>query len=203
MRKHCTMTELLALREGEGTAWAREHLDGCSFCRRELELLHGRAAALRALPAIRPPRDRWSVVREQAVREQRGTRLRRAGWGVLALAASVTLMVGVRALNGPEGSSPGVAEMAMTPELSELMARSRELEAALESYGTDGRVLNARAAGIIAGLEDRIAVVDAGIGQAGGGRDTRSDLVDLWRSRVDLMDALVNAHVTRAAYVGF
>jgi len=201
MRKHCTMTELLALREGEGTAWAREHLDGCSFCQRELELLHGRAAALRALPAIRPPRDRWTVVREQAVREQRGTRLRRAAWGVLALAASVTLTVGVKALNSPDGAS--VEGTAPAPELTELMAQSRELEAALESYGTDGRVLNARAAGIIAGLEDRIALVDAGIVQAGGRRDTRGDLVDLWRNRVDLMDALVNAHVTRAAYVGF
>jgi hypothetical protein len=203
MRKHCTMTELLALREGEGTAWAREHLDGCSFCQRELELLHGRAAALRALPAIRPPRDRWSVVRERAVRDQRGTKLRRAAWGALALAASVTLMVGVKALNAPAGSGPGLEAMAVTPELSALMSQSRELEAALESYGTDGRVLNARAAGIIAGLEDRIAVVDAGIVQAGARRDTRTDLVDLWRSRVDLMDALVNAHVTRAAYVGF
>jgi hypothetical protein len=203
MRKHCTMNELLALREGEGTAWAREHLDGCSFCRRELELVHGRVAALRALPALRPPRDRWTVVREQAVREQRGSRLRRAAWGALALAASVTLMVGVKALNSPDGSTPGLEATAATPELTDLMAQSRELEAALESYGTEGRVLNARAAGIIAGLEDRIAVVDAGIVQAGTRRDTRGDLVDLWRSRVNLMDALVNAHVTRAAYVGF
>jgi hypothetical protein len=202
MRKHCTMSELLALRAGEGTAWAREHLEGCGFCQRELELLHGRVAALRALPAIRPPRDRWTVVREQAAREQRGSKLRRAAWGALALAASVTLMVGVRALNAPHGL-PGAEAAALTPELTELMARSRELEAALENYGTDGRVLNARAAGIIAGLEDRIAVVDAGIVQAGGRPDTRDDLVDLWRSRVDLMDALVNAHVTRAAYVGF
>jgi hypothetical protein len=202
MRKHCTMTELLALREGEGTAWAREHLDGCSFCQRELELLHGRVAALRALPAIRPPRDRWTAVREQAVREQRGTRLRRAGWGVLALAASVTLIVGVRALNAPDGSGPGVAEMAVTPELSDLMALSRDLEAALQRYGTEGRVLSARTAGIIADLETGIAAVDAGITDARS-RGTQNDLVDLWRSRVDLMDALVNAHVTRAAYVGF
>jgi len=202
MRQHCTMNELLALREGEGTAWAREHLDGCSFCRRELELLHGRAAALRALPAIRPPRDRWSVVREQAVREQRGTRLRRAAWGALALAASVTLIVGVRAL-GPGGATgaDGV-QVATTPELSDLMARSRNLEAALQNYGTDGRVLSARTAGIIADLETGIAAVDAGINDART-RGTQNDLVDLWRSRVDLMDALVNAHVTRAAYVGF
>jgi hypothetical protein len=198
MRKHCTMHELLALREGEGAAWAREHLDGCSYCQRELTLLHGRVAALRALPSVRPPRDRWAVVREQASREQRGRRLRGAGWGLLALAASLTLIVGVRAL-GPDR----VEQVATSPELSELMAQSRELEAALRSYGTEGRVLNARTAGIIADLEDRIAMVDAGIVQVGAQRNARGDLVTLWRNRVDLMDALVNAHVTRAAYVGF
>jgi hypothetical protein len=105
-------------------------------------------------------------------------------------------------LNAPDGSGPGVAEMAVTPELSDLMALSRDLEAALQRYGTEGRVLSARTAGIIADLETGIAAVDAGITDARG-RGTQNDLVDLWRSRVDLMDALVNAHVTRAAYVGF
>jgi hypothetical protein len=199
-RKHCTMSELLALKGGEGAAWAREHVDGCPFCQRELELLHGRVAALRALPALRPPRDRWAVVRERAGRERRGVRLRRAGWAGVALAASVTLMVGVRAWEVRRTESQ---VQAASPELRDLMAQSRDLEAALQSYGTEGRVLNARAAGIIADLEDRIALVDAGIVQAGTRREARSDLVDLWRSRVDLMDALVNAHVTRAAYVGF
>jgi hypothetical protein len=202
MRKHCTMHELLALREGEGAAWAREHLDGCTYCQRELELLHQRVAALRALPSVQPPRDRWAVVREQASREQRGRRVRRAGWGILALAASLTLIVGVRAL-GPDWSAQEEVAAATSPELADLMAQSRELEAALRSYGTEGRVLSARTAGIIADLEDRIAVVDAGIVQTGSRRGTGDDLVDLWRSRVGLMDALVNAHVTRAAYVGF
>jgi hypothetical protein len=202
MRKHCTMSELLALKEGQGSAFTREHVDGCSFCRRELELVHGRVAALRALPAMRPPRDRWAVIREQAAHEQRGRRLRRAGWGVLALAASVTVIVGVRALDSGPDAYPA-AEVALTPELTDLVARSRELEAALRTWGTDGRVLNARAAGIIADLEDRIDFVDAGIIQASGRRESRDDLVNLWRTRVDLMDALVSAHVTRAAYVGF
>ena len=44
MRKHCTMSELLALKDGEGSAWAREHLEGCGYCRREMELLHGGVA---------------------------------------------------------------------------------------------------------------------------------------------------------------
>jgi hypothetical protein len=148
---------------------------------------------------MRPPRDRWSVIRENAAREQRGAKLRKAAWGALALAASLTLMVGVRSWVDRRTGDP----VAATPELTELMSQSRELEAALRSYGTEGRVLNARAAGIIADLEDRIDFVDAGIIQASGRRESRDDLVNLWRTRVDLMDALVSAHVTRAAYVGF
>jgi hypothetical protein len=200
MRKHCTMSELLAVRDGEGSAWAREHLEGCSFCQRELELVHQRVAALRALPSARPPRDRWAAVREQALRQRRVSRVRRGGWSVLAIAAGLVLMVGVRQWSG-DGPAPGVAEAA--PELAELMDQSRQLEAALREYGTEGRVLNARAAGIIADLEDRIAVVDAGIVQASARRQIPNELVDMWRSRVSLMDALVGAHVTRAAYVGF
>jgi hypothetical protein len=201
MRKHCTMSELLALKDGEGTAWAREHVDGCGYCQRELELLHARVAALRALPAIRPPRDRWAVVREQAIRTQRVSRFRRAGWGVLALAASVSLIVGVQTW-GPGGAGDGSVAEAEPPELAALVAQSRELEAALQEYGTDGRVLNARTAGIIADLESGIAVVDAGIMEARA-RGSQDELVDLWRNRVNLMDALVSAHVTRTAYVGF
>jgi hypothetical protein len=128
--------------------------------------------------------------------------LRRAGWGMMALAASVALIVGVRERNpGGAGGAPMALE-AEAPELAELVAQSRELEAALQEYGTDGRVLNARTAGIIADLETGIATVDAGIMEARA-RGSQDDLVDLWRSRVNLMDALVSAHVTRTAYVGF
>jgi len=83
------------------------------------------------------------------------------------------------------------------------MAQSRQLETTLQTYDPAGRVLNARAAGVIADLEDRIALVDAGISQMTARNGSRDDLISLWRDRVDLMDALVNAHVTRAAYVGF
>lgn len=198
MRKHCTMTELLAIRDGEGTTWTRAHVDECHFCRQELELLYQRVSALRSLPAHRPPRDRWTVIREQAVRDRRGRTVRRVGFGTLALAAGIALLIGVRAVDFPGGASSDA-----DPQLTALMTQSRELEATLRSYGTDGRVLNGRAAGIIADLEDRIALVDAGINQVGAGGGPPDQLIGLWQDRVDLMDALVSAHVTRAAYVGF
>lgn len=198
MRKHCTMSEMLAVRDGEGTAWARAHVDDCAFCREELDLLYRRVAALRALPTPRPPRDRWTVIRAQAVRERRGRVLRRSAWGALAAAAAIAVLLGVRTV-GVIGPTPAVGQT----ELDALMEQSRTLEATLRTYDPEGRVLNARAAGIIADLEDRIALVDAGISQMTAHDGAREDLIGLWRDRVDLMNALVNAHVTRATYVGF
>jgi hypothetical protein len=192
------MAELLGIRDGEGTAWARSHAEDCRYCREELDLLYQRAAALRTLPTHRPPRDRWPVVREQVMRERRRGGVRRMTYGALALAAGVALVVGVRALDLSVGA-PSAAEA----EITALMTRSQELETALQRYGTEGRVLSGRAAGIIADLEDRIALVDAGINQVGAGGGPPEQLIGLWQDRVDLMDALVSAHVTRAAYVGF
>jgi hypothetical protein len=192
------MSELLAVRDGEGAAWARAHVDECAFCREELDLLYRRVAALRALPAQRAPRDRWPAIRAQAVRERRGRVLRRSGWGALAAAAGVALLLGVRTV-GVLGPTPAMGQT----ELDALMDESRTLEATLRSYDPEGRILNARAAGIIADLEDRIALVDAGISQVTTRGGAREDLIGLWRDRVDLMNALVNAHVTRATYVGF
>ena len=198
MRKHCTMSELLAVRDGEGAAWARAHLDECPHCQGELNLLHQRVAALRALPTHRPPRDRWAAIRAQTARARRSRMTRRVSFGALAAAATIAVLLGIRGV-GVIGPTPAVGQT----ELEILMAQSRQLEATLVSYDPEGRVLNARAAGIIADLEDRIALVDAGISQVTARGGSRDDLLSLWRDRVDLMDALVNAHVSRATYVGF
>ena len=85
---HCTMDDLLALRAGEGTTWARRHLEGCAVCRAEVEALYQRVAQLKALPARRPARDRWPAVREAVLAERRR---RRERWGVSGLAAAAAL----------------------------------------------------------------------------------------------------------------
>ena len=51
MLTHCTMHDLIALRDGAGSAAARRHLAGCTPCATELERLNQRVAAMRALPA--------------------------------------------------------------------------------------------------------------------------------------------------------
>lgn len=193
MLMHCSMEDLLAIRDGEGTAAAREHVSRCEVCREELDQIHQRVAALKALPAVRPPRDRWPGIRDAVLSARRKRRWIAGGWLSLAAAAVLVLAVGLGRGVG-EGSSQDVT-------LQQLMAQSYDLEDALRMLDPTSRVLNGRAASAIAELEDRIALLDAEISEAQA-RSDAGEIKELWRRRVDLMGALVNLHVTRAAYVG-
>ena len=197
---HLSMETLVGLREAglePGDAAAREHLDGCALCRGEVERLHQRVARLKALPALRPSRDRWPAVRDRWRAERRRHRARFAGLTGLAAAASVALAVGVSTLRQPQS--------ALTPaEIQQAMVRSRDLESALDRINPESRMLDGRTAGIAQKLEDRIARVDRELEMAElmeqQSRD--AELLKLWRERVGLLDALVDVHVTRASYVG-
>ena len=190
---HCTMEELLALRANEGSVWGRQHLDDCPVCRAELEALYQRVAQLKALPTIGPARDRWPVVRERVIGARaRGRRL----WVARGLAAAA-LIAGV-AVFRPFGGTSAYAD-----ELERAKRQSASLEAELQRYDPDSRVVSGRAASAAAELEDRIATVDGWLAQlnaAPAGPDPQ--LVKLWEDRVNLMQQLVDVHVTNAAYVG-
>jgi hypothetical protein len=191
---HCTMDDLLALRAGEASVWARQHADTCAACRAELDALYQRVAQLKALPARRPARDRWPVVRD-SLRDQ--GRRRRDRWGVwsLAAAAAVAGLVVFRPFwTGPVAGA----------ELARAKEESATLEQQLQRYHLDGRVTSGREAALAAALEDRIAVIDgelAGVG-APDPEAGPTELVKLWQQRVDLMEQLVSVRVTRATYVG-
>ena len=76
---HLTLETLVSLREAgsePGAAAAREHLDGCSECRAEMERLHQRVARLKALPALCPGRDQWPRVATRVLAERRWRRTR-------------------------------------------------------------------------------------------------------------------------------
>ena len=196
MLRHLTMSELIALRDNEGTAMAREHLSSCDICSTEFERLHQRVAALKSLPEFRPPRDRWDAVRSQVVGERRRTR-RWIGLSGVAAAAVVALAVGVSQI------ATRNAESAAEQQMVDLIAESQRLEGMLNTVGQDGRVMNGITAAAIADLEDRIALIDAGIFEAQSRRYTTTDMRGLWEQRVSLMGALVNTHVRQVGYVGF
>lgn len=201
MTQHLTMEQLLSLRDGDSAQTARAHLDACPACAAEYDRLLQRVAALKALGARRPSRDRWPVVKARLVAERRRRTVRRSVITITAAAAALALAVGLRpgADNRPVADFVDEAPVSITA----LQEQSRQLEGMLAAYGTEGRVLDGRTAAVIADLEDRIALVDAGLMQARRVNAPAEDVQALWRGRVELMDALVNAHVARANYVGF
>jgi hypothetical protein len=199
---HLSMEALLNLREPgsePGTAASREHVEQCPQCRAELDRLHQRVARLKALPSLRPARDRWpqTVAKYRAERNRR-----RAGVGGLvglAAAASIALAIGIKPAP-PDSTVPALT----TSEIELAKERSQALENALSAFNPEARVLDCRTAGISQELEERIAQVDRELEATELLRQQArdSELLKLWRERVGLLDALVDVHITRASNAG-
>ena len=196
---HLTMDVLVSLREPgnePGQATAREHLNGCPHCQAELDRLHQRVARLKALPTLRPARDRWPETRARFNAERQRRRTRLVGFTGLAAAASVAAILAVGDLSRPNELT--------SEQLSQVMERSQMLEGALNEYNPEARVLDGRTARIAGELEDRIARLDRQLEMAELQQQQANDqdLLKLWRERVGLLDALVDVHVTRASNAG-
>jgi len=189
---HCTMDDLLALRDGEGSVWARRHREECAACRAELEAVYQRVAQLKALPALRPARDRWPAVRDVVLAERARRRRRWTGFAFAAAAALTGLMV----------IAPTLGNKTNAEDLAQAKQQSAQLESTLQDYDPEGRVMSGREAEISARLEDQIALVDGRLIQLDDQSVQAALLVDLWRQRVDLMQQLVQVRATRAKYVG-
>ena len=201
---HLTMEQLLALREPgsePGAAAAREHVEGCAACAAELDRLHQRVARLRALPTLAPARDRWPEIQARRRGERRTLVLRRAGLATVAMAASLAGLALLRPAAEPVSPPTGV----VASELAEVKENSQALEGVLQAYNLEGRVVDGHTARIAGVLEDRIAEVDQQLQAAELERSAAAhdrELLQLWRQRVGLLDALVDVHVTRASNVG-
>lgn len=198
---HLSSEQLLALREPglePGVAGLRSHLEQCPTCQAEEAKLEQRANRLRALPALRPARDRWPALERKLRAERRRQLVRRAAWMSLAAAAGIAVMVAVR-LHRP------AADPAQEVALNRAMAESRQLEQLIHSYNPDLRVTDGRTVSVAGELEERIAVLDQQL-MSVRQRETRDRdavMLDLWRQRVGLLNALVDVHLTRASAVGY
>lgn len=197
---HLTLDQLLGLREPglePGLAEAREHLVACPVCQLEAARLDQRSARLRSLPALRPARSRWSVVQQRLESDRRRRRIRWMAVAGVAMAAGMALVVLLR--HG--GQRRDIAELA----IDSVMARSNQLEQLIQSYNPDARVTDGTTALMAGQLEDRIAMLDRQLelAQVTEGRRHDDRVLQLWRQRVGLLDALVDVHLTRASQVGF
>ena len=196
---HLSMDTLLSLREPgtePGVAAAHEHLNECSICQAELHRLHQRVARLKALPTLRPSRDRWPETAARFRADRLRRRTRRVGFAGLAVAASVALAVTVVDRRQPVETNPN--------QINQAMERSQALESALSEYNPEARVLDGRTARIAQELEDRIALLDRQLEmtELSPKQARDQELLQLWRERVGLLDALVDVHATRASNAG-
>ncbi|MEX0900896.1 MAG: hypothetical protein WD081_09440 [Gammaproteobacteria bacterium] len=144
---------------------------------------------LRALPGLEPPTRVWA-----AIAAERGRRARRLRWLPMlgtALAASLVMAVALVTLQRP------VDAPAPTSEVARLVAHSQDLDAALTAIAPTTRVLDLQTAGTIVALEDRIAQLDVHLQRASLESPATTEL---WRQRVDLMEALVGVHATSGQY---
>lgn len=203
MLRHCTMAELLEVRDREGSAVVRTHLDECAACRDELDRLHQRVASLKALPALRAPRDRWPGVRAMIVSYRRRQWNRRVTLAAVAAAAALAVAVGVPRIVQREPTGERSVSAVSPIDLKSLVGESRRLEEVLSLVNRNGRVIDGLTASAIADLEDRIALIDEGIEQATARQATTGQVATLWRQRLALMDVLVNVHIGQVAYEGF
>ena len=196
---HLSMDTLLSLREPgtePGVAAAREHLNECSVCQAELDRLHQRVARLKALPTLRPSRDRWPETAARFRAERLRRRTRRVGFAGLAVAASVALAVTVVDRPQPMETNPN--------QINQAKERSQALESALSEYNPVARVLDGRTARIAQELEDRIALLarQLEMTELSPKQARDQELLQLGRERVGLLDALVDVHATRASNAG-
>jgi hypothetical protein len=196
MLRHCSIQELLEVRNGEGTVGAKIHVDECEECRNELDRLHQRVAALRAMPNLNAPRDRWPLVRQRIVEARQRLWWRRMGW---AAAAAIALTLGANGLVPWPGAEPEPDEV----ELQTLVEQSAQLDSMLKAVEKRARVVSGLTAVTIADLEDRIIFLDLRLSSARRVAITEAQLRQLLEQRVLLMDALVNTHTKRTVNVGF
>ena len=191
--RHGTAEELLALRDGEGSGWMREHITTCAACAAELRGMEQMRARLRALPAFHPPRDRWEKIAPLVRQERERRRVR--SWAGIATAAALS---GLTFLALRPGTSDIAAERAA---LQRVMAQSSALEQALQAIGPGTHSMPAEAAMVAAELQDRLSQLDVRL--ASPQLTQRSQALELWRERAGVLSALVDVHSTRAAAASF
>ncbi len=179
----------------------------------QLRLLRGQRLALREMPDLQMPAESWSRI-VAAVREKRPRFSRRMAMGLAtaacaALVAVVAINVGFSpdvqrqsAAGAVPGGDPGAA-MSVQTDVGRLREKSRQLEQALRQMPRSPAVRRMDTAAPIVELQDRIALVDYKLNQAGSAGLAERDAAELWQQRVELMNRLLRARYVESRYYAF
>lgn len=207
--------DLLAVRDGEPLeATAKAVIESSPVHAREVERLRRRQTALRALPALEPPADVLARILEaKDVREVGGTRWLRfaAGAGVAAAVATAAIVyVTTSGSPQPEIAPPALVasgettgpRVATPASYGSLVEQSAQLDELLAALPAQRPLMTGATASTIAGLEDRIALVDEQIAFSAAGKVPVPQRVALWSDRVELMNALVSVRYAEAQLHG-
>jgi hypothetical protein len=220
---HPSTEDLLSVRDGEPLdARMSEAIAADARYGNEVERLRRTQAALRNLEPLEAPPGAWeriaAVERETRYRSPRWLR-RAAGAGVAAAVAATAVVY----LGGPRDRSSADVATATTGATSaqqafdvplagarvvpasytELVAESARLERLLGQISYQRPLMSGATASTIAGLEDRIGVIDEQLTYSTARGLPEPQREALWSERVDLMSALVHVRYAQAQPTGF
>jgi hypothetical protein len=229
---HPSTEDLLSVRDGEPVdAEVRAEISGDLAQSREVERLRSVRHALRTLPELAPPDGVWQRIAAAAERETPRRMVPwhkyAAGAGVAAAVAALAIFgyVAPSAITSrnelPAGTKDEpaatvvgadtpfdpdsllVGDRVVPASYPALVQESARLDRALRRLPRQRPMMSAETATTIAGLEDRIALIDEQITYSNAGGVPQPQRAALWGERVDLMNALVHVRYAQAQPQGY
>lgn len=226
---HATTEDLLSVRDGEPVdARTSEVIAADASYGSEIERLRRMRTDLRSLPDFEAPEGLWERIDAAEHTSRPGQRpwLRRfAGAALAAAVAAAAIYLVLPRVPEADGSappqvftaSPGRVEpgsfATLAPGLpgarvvpvsyTQLVEESARLERVLGQISYQRPLMNGATATTIAGLEDRISVIDEQLTFSTARGLPQPEREALWSERVDLMGALVHVRFAQAQPTGF
>ena len=151
-------------------------------------------AELRALPDLEAPAELWQGI-EKRVRAESVRKVHsRTAWQALAAGLAAVSLAAVVLLLKPEPNAPQVASVAAPVQVGTLMEHSRRIESARHALPVMPVAASLRPADARTILTQRVALVDQALNNlATQDQINPAHREALWRERVELMNALIQA----------
>lgn len=151
-------------------------------------------AELRELPDLEAPAELWQGI-ERRVQAESVRKVRsQTRWQALAAGMAAVSLTAVVLLLKPEANAPQVASVAAPVQVGALMEHSRRIENERRALPVMPVAASVRPADARTILTQRVALVDQALNNlAAQGRIDPALREALWRERVELMNALIQA----------